>query len=833
MALNLLFTMVTCDIDNDMINDTATVYFDDNTLFDEIKVSLDGGQTIIQGGNDCSDFVGVVYSPFEFCNGATRTRFQRIAQFPYAIKVEEAESPTCLPATCDLDVTTPIAFTDETGVGLEDGTITITATASGTIEYSINDGGTFQASNSFTALAPGNYDVIVKDVDKENLGVTCRQSFVVTIAEFFSYVEKYSLTFKNVKETTTWGIKIFKKNYVGAVIEYCASSDPLVLTMHKGAGDQIQSEKFNQIKGSSAQITLIQNTDFEYSEFFTSDDREFQVEVTKDAVLYWKGYSLPDRFTQNYRINAKNVVQIEASDGLALLKNEDFKNTDGSLIKEFKSKLEAIRICLDKLDLGLPIFEAFNVYELSHNSTNNDSPYDQTFVNTEAYITDEEAMETLNCYEVLQKILFGARIFQSEGAWHIVRIKEQEAAYVRRKYTSLGVFISSETFNPIVDVECPVVNGRFVLDNSGSISIKPAFKSQSIKQDFGFIDNLVFHGDFPESEFEETGVNIFEPLNWFGTATSRRRYNGSNEDDFSLAIQTIGDVFNIQNAKFLESQPFNVDTTFSRIIFSFKYKTRGSGADPSTVQRVFIQVKIGSNYLMEDGEWSLTEYKMGFPVKASGTFETFEIESFNMPVTSGTGVVRIFEGISTLAQYLIFETFFDNISIEWMPDNRPAQRTEILTQTSNNETATFIPDTLDVIHGDAPVSDNAKNIYKNILFLSDQSATMEWFRKGVAEARPFLDIILQDILLLHNIPTELYTIEIARDLNFTNVIQDQANNNKLFMINSLSINAKKGVSQGEFLALLQQTEEDLAENAMLYENSYIMPYENGDIMIYE
>ncbi len=109
---------------------------------------------------------------------------------------------------------------------------------------------------------------------------------------------------------------------------------------------------------------------------------------------------------------------------------------------------------------------------------------------------------------------------------------------------------------------------------------------------------------------------------------------------------------------------------------------------------------------------------------------------------------------------------------------------------------------------------------------------MEWFRKGIAEAKPFLDIILGDILQMHNIPTEVYNVEIARDLNFTNVIRDQANGNKLFMINSLSINAKKGVSQGEFLALLQQGDDDLVTNGMEYPDNDLMLYPDGTIMQY-
>lgn len=54
--------------------------------------------------------------------------------------------------------------TTDASCGLNDGTITITATG-GTppYQYSIDNGVTWQASNSFTGLAAGNYDILVQD----------------------------------------------------------------------------------------------------------------------------------------------------------------------------------------------------------------------------------------------------------------------------------------------------------------------------------------------------------------------------------------------------------------------------------------------------------------------------------------------------------------------------------------------------------------------------------------------------------------------------------------------------------------------------------------------
>lgn len=47
--------------------------------------------------------------------------------------------------------------------GVDNGSISISATGTGALQYSIDNGVTFQTSSIFTGLAPGTYDVVVQD----------------------------------------------------------------------------------------------------------------------------------------------------------------------------------------------------------------------------------------------------------------------------------------------------------------------------------------------------------------------------------------------------------------------------------------------------------------------------------------------------------------------------------------------------------------------------------------------------------------------------------------------------------------------------------------------
>lgn len=67
--------------------------------------------------------------------------------------------------TCDLHVSAALStVTDETEIGAGDGTITVSATSSnGPIQYSNNNGSTWQNGNFFSGLDPGTYYIVARD----------------------------------------------------------------------------------------------------------------------------------------------------------------------------------------------------------------------------------------------------------------------------------------------------------------------------------------------------------------------------------------------------------------------------------------------------------------------------------------------------------------------------------------------------------------------------------------------------------------------------------------------------------------------------------------------
>ena len=94
------------------------------------------------------------------------------ANNPYEIRIRNADG-TCVVTSTDISLTNKVqpaytaapAFTNPTNCNTNDGTITITATGTA-IEYSIDGGLNYQASNSFTGLTAGTYNVYVRNGDE-------------------------------------------------------------------------------------------------------------------------------------------------------------------------------------------------------------------------------------------------------------------------------------------------------------------------------------------------------------------------------------------------------------------------------------------------------------------------------------------------------------------------------------------------------------------------------------------------------------------------------------------------------------------------------------------
>jgi len=119
----------------------------------------------------------------------TSGTFSGLAPGIYDVRIRDAADINCEEVLePDLEITQPdklsatVASTAVTCYGANDGTITISNPQGGygTYEFSINGGGTWQPSGSFTGLAPGYYNVITRDEAHPSCVVVLNNSLQIT-----------------------------------------------------------------------------------------------------------------------------------------------------------------------------------------------------------------------------------------------------------------------------------------------------------------------------------------------------------------------------------------------------------------------------------------------------------------------------------------------------------------------------------------------------------------------------------------------------------------------------------------------------------------------------
>ncbi len=134
------------------------------------------------------------YGTYEYSiNGGTNwsglNNFSNLAPGTYDVRIRDAANTGCVitlngalvitqPAVLDAD----IASTNVSCFGASDGTITITNPTGGygTYEYSINGGGSWQASGIFTALVPGNYNIQIRDAAHTSCIIVLNNALQIT-----------------------------------------------------------------------------------------------------------------------------------------------------------------------------------------------------------------------------------------------------------------------------------------------------------------------------------------------------------------------------------------------------------------------------------------------------------------------------------------------------------------------------------------------------------------------------------------------------------------------------------------------------------------------------
>lgn len=519
-------------------------------------------------------------APFwQACDGTTLKKVITNNLFPYGNVSSTPDALECVIApVCDLEVLV-VSVTEATGPSNADGSATVAGTSSnGTIKYSLDAAFDYatqgQLSPIFSGLLPGDYTIYAKD------SIGCTDNVSVTIKVTTAYGLRLILgPYTDQFKTFTHKTEIYERAYAGASEEICGGAKPNIVRWNGDENDPDLS-----LIPSKIDIELMTESAGQFQYLFEGDDRKFKVIHYVNNEIYWTGFVKPQLYHEPY-IFEPFPVSIIATDGLAELKDAEFRDEFGNLIKDNRKSIKVIAEILKKTGLGLSIRSGLNIFDsgmTDNTSVTTNDPLDQAFVDPLIYQDEDQTPKP--CDEVIKSIPepFRAKIFQSMGYWWITRQADAVGTYTFRQFDVNGDYEDDDSINPVIDLKPPSDSNRaawalkqqhkYFMRNYGYFSI-----THRLAKDGNMIDT----GRFEEQDIIDlgSGNKIFKDWNFFQAQAGakygfERLFNGKDNSKgaFFLDLETVN-VAQADNILYSKQIPF-VRNGLMRIKFDYSVTPR-------------------------------------------------------------------------------------------------------------------------------------------------------------------------------------------------------------------------------------------------------------------
>lgn len=602
--------------------DTVDVYWSDvSNTFKVYKnaVSITSGANIPQAflyNNQYSQYYkSESIEQVSLCVGTAKVKYQRDSVFPYLTYTLLYNHPTCnIPLVCDLQFTNLPVVTNASSSTTSDGSVTVSASSSNSpIQYLLNKDfvyGIGQTSTTFSNLAPGTYTVYARDT------INCRATITFNVGVSASYGTKYRLQYVT-PQGDTHKTEIKEKGFSGSITDV-EGGVPATLYRLRGESER---DKFIPVLAGEIETTFISETDNFYDSIYTNDPEKYRLVHSINSTAVWTGKVLTNQFEESY-INAPYPVSIIASDSLPQLNEIPFLDDYGNRLSGDIKQIVLIAYILKKLNLGLSIRSALNIYASSMNKTASDDPLDQAYVDVSRYY---QLQENPTCGDVLRWLLepYNAQIIQWNNVWNIIRVEERIGAFDYRQYDANGTYVSNSSYNPLKELKNSAYSNRMVWANQNQrLRIMPGYGSIRVLYNLGNRKNIFKNGDFKltsrlnyDAFIADESIQLVPDLNGFEIINDPSRGVYLNYED--LGNNNIAVTFtSISNSglDYLLSDSINLKMgTIDKLRINIKFKvSRSKLDDPNKLYdfryiRVRFKIQYGDYFLNNEGFWSLTD----------------------------------------------------------------------------------------------------------------------------------------------------------------------------------------------------------------------------------
>lgn len=496
------------------------------------------------------------------------------------------------------------------------------------------------------------------------------------------------------------------------------------------------------IRGSSLTIQLDAGLDVRtYSDLIASDEREYLVEYYRDSVLLFTGWLNSDGFYEDF-VETNWVLTLECVDGLGFLEDLSYVDDSGIYFTGNQTQLEIISNCLKRTGIEQNIYTNIDIYYTGL-STSLDA-LDNVYFNADRFVKDD-GDTIMSCKEVLEDVLkpYGACITffgNSDGSqWLIYKPNQLFAEEVPTffRYSYLGVALSPTTDD--IDTSFALgsqldgfsdyhANANQTIDYSRSIG---AFR---ISYKYGLVKSLI-----PNIFLQNVSGTIDDwTINDYTNLTL-------NASDLGVDIETIIDGSDVKN---MTSDVVSL-TAGDLLSYTYKYTVivndlAGASPDPGETQYKIKLTDGGSTYYWNITDWAAFDVMLTTTIGNVGTVSSTIVNMTALPI-SGDITVEIHTSIKDVAATSTSEIHLTEISLSTQQaGNEEGKKGEF--HTFQRETA---PSAKIKNIEKVNVGDNPSDVYYGTIYKTDGTTPTEtWFRKGVTEAKPLLELMGVEALSL-------------------------------------------------------------------------------------
>lgn len=586
----------------------------------------------------------------------------------------------------------------------------------------------------------------------------------------------YYLTYKCIfqsKQVENMEIELWKKDTPAtSVIELRATGFDHRYTGDKGdktSDTIITSEAILSIFITKANV----DAGVDYRDFIVQLEDEWIMVAYSDGQKVFVGYLVPGEGEVDF-LDHGYEVNISATDGLALLRQQPLSETSPGAWAGVHTLFAFIKECLSKTNLNLPIRINANIYESSMLTREADASKDffqQCGVHYRSLLKTPISFDS--CYDVLTRFFHQHfSLYQWNGMWVINRNAEmQESIGPTNWYTLYNP--ETSTFSGVKEAHTNAIVARSEKLHPINVNqrIASRFAIKSAKHIFPYdiqpeipannqFERGAFQGDGPDFKawaidewvyINITGPSAISALPGVLGAATEAHYRKSTYDTYG--IETIREVALDMNssagARWLQSSPVPVNKG-DKIAVRFDFKTALPDDEIQMgVMVVYIQPVGGPRYSLRwnpglsQGQWiqqpgtgaDLAEIRGSWGQdEFTNEYKNFSVESAPLPIDGDMYFVLIHPA-GRNNQFVYFTGF----EVEYIPYTAGGYKKVLGDYWLTAQNQPF----KDVVEEQVGLSDSLKKVIKGSLIRADgvTLTTKTWKRLGYDEEKHYKELL--------------------------------------------------------------------------------------------